>query len=85
MLFRSVSIKDDGNGIEPEHLVRIFERFYRIEKSRSKQEGGTGLGLAIVRHIIEKHNSKISVKSKVGEGTQFTFKLQRTEVVEDEE
>lgn len=79
-----ISIKDDGNGIEPEHLVRIFERFYRIEKSRSKQEGGTGLGLAIVKHIIEKHNSKISVKSKIGEGTQFTFKLQRTEVVEEE-
>ncbi|PIY09662.1 MAG: two-component sensor histidine kinase [Flexibacter sp. CG_4_10_14_3_um_filter_32_15] len=79
-----ISIKDDGNGIEPKHLVRIFERFYRIEKSRSKQEGGTGLGLAIVKHIIEKHNSKISVKSKVGEGTQFTFKLQRTEVIEEE-
>ncbi len=79
-----VSVKDDGNGIEPEHLVRIFERFYRIEKSRSKQEGGTGLGLAIVKHIIEKHNSKISVKSKVGEGTQFTFKLQRTEILEEE-
>lgn len=79
-----ISIKDDGNGIEPEHLVRIFERFYRIEKSRSKQEGGTGLGLAIVKHIIEKHNSKISVKSKIGEGTQFTFKLQRTETIEEE-
>ena len=73
-----ITVKDDGNGIEPEHLIRIFERFYRIEKSRSKQEGGTGLGLAIVKHIIEKHNSKISVKSKLGEGTQFSFKLQRT-------
>lgn len=73
-----VAVKDDGNGIEQAHLLRIFERFYRIEKSRSKQEGGTGLGLAIVKHIIEKHDSKINVKSKVGEGTQFTFKLRRT-------
>lgn len=78
-----ISIKDDGNGIEAEHLSRIFERFYRIEKSRSKQEGGTGLGLAIVKHIIEKHDSKINVKSKMGEGTQFTFKLRRTKSEEE--
>ena len=78
-----VSIKDNGNGIEPEHLTRIFERFYRIEKSRSKQEGGTGLGLAIVKHIIEKHGSKINVKSKIGEGTQFTFKLRRTQTTDE--
>ncbi len=70
-----VSVKDDGPGIEPEHLKRIFERFYRIEKSRSKDSGGTGLGLAITKHIVEAHGSKISVTSKPGKGTQFRFKL----------
>ncbi len=72
-----VSVRDDGPGIEPEHLKRIFERFYRIEKSRSKEQGGTGLGLAIVKHIIEAHKSKVSVTSKMGKGTTFTFKLER--------
>jgi two-component system phosphate regulon sensor histidine kinase PhoR len=73
----SVSVKDDGPGIEPEHLKRIFERFYRVEKSRSKEQGGTGLGLAIVKHIIEAHKSKVSVTSKMGKGTIFTFKLEK--------
>ncbi len=74
-----VFVKDDGIGIEPEHIRRIFERFYRVEKSRSKDKGGTGLGLAIVKHIVEAHGSKISVTSKPGKGTQFRFKLEKGE------
>tara|TARA_R110002020_G_scaffold180254_5_gene374568 strand:+ start:311 stop:1387 length:1077 start_codon:yes stop_codon:yes gene_type:complete len=70
-----VDIKDDGQGIPPEDLKRIFERFYRVEKSRSKEKGGTGLGLAIVKHILEGHKSKISVSSTVGKGSIFSFSL----------
>jgi two-component system phosphate regulon sensor histidine kinase PhoR len=72
-----LSVKDNGPGIPEEHLKRIFERFYRVEKSRSKDKGGSGLGLAIVKHIIEAHNSKVSVTSKLGKGTTFTFKLKK--------
>lgn len=70
-----VDIKDDGQGIPSEDLKRIFERFYRVEKSRNKKEGGTGLGLAIVKHILEGHKSKISVSSTVGKGSIFSFSL----------
>ena len=70
-----VEIKDNGQGIPPEDLKRIFERFYRVEKSRNKKEGGTGLGLAIVKHILEGHKSKISVSSTVGKGSLFSFSL----------
>jgi two-component system, OmpR family, phosphate regulon sensor histidine kinase PhoR len=72
-----VYIKDNGSGIPPEHLNRIFERFYRVEKSRSKDKGGSGLGLAIVKHILESHNSKIRVASVVDKGSVFSFKLQK--------
>ena len=77
--FVIVSVRDDGPGIPPEHLSRIFERFYRVEKSRSKDRGGTGLGLAIVKHILNAHKAKISVMSKVEKGTTFRFKLERIE------
>jgi two-component system, OmpR family, phosphate regulon sensor histidine kinase PhoR len=72
-----VSVADNGPGIAKEHLKRIFDRFYRIEKSRSRQQGGSGLGLAIVKHVLEKHQSPISVTSELGRGTTFSFKLQR--------
>ncbi len=76
-----VSVRDDGPGIEPPHLNRIFERFYRIDKSRSKLQGGTGLGLAIVKHILEAHESKIEVESKLKEGTLFFFRLKKGKVI----
>jgi two-component system phosphate regulon sensor histidine kinase PhoR len=72
-----ISVKDTGIGIPEEDLNRIFERFYRVDKARSRAVGGTGLGLAIVKHIIEAHNSKIIVQSKQGEGSTFSFKLKK--------
>lgn len=72
-------VKDNGEGIPPNDVGRIFERFYRVDKSRSREKGGTGLGLAIVKHIIEGHNSKVEVKSVQGEGCDFKFKLPKTQ------
>jgi two-component system, OmpR family, phosphate regulon sensor histidine kinase PhoR len=70
-----IKVKDNGMGIPAEDLKRIFERFYRVEKSRSREKGGTGLGLAIVKHILEGHQSKINVSSTVGKGSIFSFSL----------
>ncbi|MEI7585181.1 ATP-binding protein [Runella sp.] len=75
----AISVRDNGPGIPSEHLPRIFERFYRVDKSRSREKGGTGLGLAIVKHILSAHGSKITVASKVDKGTTFTFKLDKME------
>lgn len=68
-------VRDTGIGIPKEHQERIFERFYRVDKSRSKSTGGTGLGLAIVKHIIQKHNAQIELMSENGEGTTITVFL----------
>jgi two-component system phosphate regulon sensor histidine kinase PhoR len=70
-----IRVADTGLGIETEHLSRIFERFYRVDKNRSRDVGGTGLGLAIVKHIIEAHGSTVSVESEVGKGSVFSFSL----------
>jgi two-component system phosphate regulon sensor histidine kinase PhoR len=72
-----VRIIDNGEGIEKEHIPRLFERFYRIDKNRSRKKGGSGLGLSIVKHIIEAHNEQIFVKSEIREGTEFSFTLSK--------
>jgi two-component system, OmpR family, phosphate regulon sensor histidine kinase PhoR len=73
--FIEISIIDTGIGIPKEHLPRIFERFYRVDREYSRQLGGTGLGLAIVKHIIESHGGTVEVQTKVGKGSTFTLKL----------
>jgi len=74
-----IGVRDQGRGIEAVHLPRLFERFYRIDKSRSREKGGTGLGLAICKHMIEAHGEKIWVESEIGKGTELHFTLSKTE------
>lgn len=74
-----ITVADNGPGIEEEHIDKIFRRFYRIDKSRSRDKGGTGLGLAIVKHFLEAHGSGIEVTSEVGKGTTFRFPLKIVE------
>ena len=72
-----IAVTDDGRGIEARHLPRLFERFYRVDRARSRQEGGTGLGLAIVKHIALFHGGEVSVRSTPGQGSEFSLTLQR--------
>jgi two-component system phosphate regulon sensor histidine kinase PhoR len=72
-----VKVSDNGEGVKQEHLSRLFERFYRVDQSRSRDQGGSGLGLSIVKHIIEAHNENILLKSTYGEGSEFSFTLEK--------
>lgn len=74
-----VRVTDNGEGIEKQNLTRVFERFYRVDKSGSRSEGGSGLGLSIVKHIIEAHNERIMVQSQIGIGSEFSFTLEKAE------
>ena len=75
-----VRVTDNGEGIAEQHIPRLFERFYRVDKSGSRHEGGSGLGLSIVKHIIEAHNEKIYVESAEGVGSEFSFTLEKAKI-----
>ncbi|WP_439533818.1 sensor histidine kinase, partial [Polymorphobacter sp.] len=75
-----IAVKDRGEGIAPEHLPRLTERFYRVDSQRSRKMGGTGLGLAIVKHIVERHRGRLEVESQLGEGTTVSFTLPQAAV-----
>ena len=66
------SVTDTGLGIEPEHISRLTERFYRVDRSRSRATGGTGLGLSIVKHILTRHQAKLEIQSEIGKGSTFS-------------
>ena len=73
--FASICVADNGDGIAPNHLPRLTERFYRVDKGRSREMGGTGLGLAIVKHIVSRHRGHLEITSELGQGSQFTIYL----------
>jgi len=79
-----VRVTDNGEGIAKQFIPRLFERFYRVDKSGSREEGGSGLGLAIVKHIIEAHNEKIYVESVLGVGSEFSFTLEKAESIKND-
>ena len=72
-----IRVEDGGEGIPAHHLDRLFERFYRVDRARSRELGGTGLGLAIVKHLARAHGGEVSIESRFGEGSQFTIELPR--------
>jgi two-component system phosphate regulon sensor histidine kinase PhoR len=69
------SVKDTGPGVAPEHMSRLTERFYRVDRSRSRETGGTGLGLAIVKHVVQRHGGELKIESTPGAGSTFSFVL----------
>ena len=76
-----VKVNDNGEGITEENMPRLFQRFFRVDISRSRSQGGSGLGLAIVKHIIDAHNESIYVQSTVGIGSEFSFSLKKSKVL----
>ncbi|MDX6745239.1 ATP-binding protein [Polaribacter sp. PL03] len=72
-----IRVIDNGEGIRQQHLSRLFERFYRVDQSRSREQGGSGLGLSIVKHIVEAHNQTVLLKSTYGEGSEFSFTMEK--------
>ena len=76
-----IRVTDNGEGIEQENIPRLFERFYRVDKSGNRKVGGSGLGLSIVKHIIEAHEEKVYVESEPGVGSEFSFTLEKAEEV----
>ena len=76
-----VKVNDNGEGISEENMPRLFQRFFRVDVSRSRSQGGSGLGLAIVKHIIDAHNENIYVQSTVGVGSEFSFTLKKSKVL----
>lgn len=73
----TIAVRDEGEGIPDEHIPRLTERFYRVDKGRSREQGGTGLGLAIVKHIVNRHRGRLAIRSEVGKGSTFTVHLPR--------
>ena len=77
-----IEVEDNGPGIPPEHQPRIFERFYRVDRARSRDVGGTGLGLSIVKHLVQEFGGGIEIRSQAGQGTTFSVRLPRTKEAE---
>jgi two-component system phosphate regulon sensor histidine kinase PhoR len=78
------SVKDNGDGIKPEHLNRLTERFYRIDRSRSRDTGGSGLGLAIVKHVLHHHQAELVISSHLGQGSEFSIYFDHSSLSKDE-
>ncbi|MCH8538429.1 MAG: two-component system sensor histidine kinase PhoR, partial [Alkalimonas sp.] len=79
------SVNDNGDGIAPQHVKRLTERFYRVDQARNRSNGGTGLGLAIVKHVLSRHNSRLIIFSAPKEGSSFSFSLPAELVLTDEQ